>query len=556
MPKIYPCLLYFFTLFEFAQRFHCSHFRGGTINWKPVNSSADPFNNNVDIFVTTRFYWRLDYEYDAYCDQSTIANNGLIGNFDYIECISGCSSNTLLFTQVICTDFSSYENWKGGERTQQLNLPYDSRIVASYSSGDWITLLNGGGSWQVNFLLDLNKRNDTGKINSSPITTMSPIVRLNQACNSSIRIPVEDADKDLIKCRWAISGECGGVCGALPDSYLDSDNCVLFFKPPQTGFYGVTIQIEDFPKSTISNNNSFPLSSVPLQFLILSNTGNSQNCTSDQPFIYFHQDTLQDQSCIAVPLNSTFSETIIVYSISDVIEITTQSPYGFSKSNIFKYDNEENLWYVNVTWTPTDGQSIEIFCFKATNKLNYATPNYCVTLVVGAHAVSFYDPIPSGLVFPNQTSVLRIKSDKFILKSPRVSTVKFYDSLSNLIETIFSNSSNLVIDKDNRSLTIYPTYVFKEKLIYYIKFNRGVAISDEYCGLDSNKIIDESFWRFRVRDITPPVVNFLMPSLGTSNSSVKIEWSVNEEAYLSCSLNTPTSVVMADCNTSIGKFLL
>ena len=60
---------------------------------------------------------------------------------------------------------------------------------------------------------------------------------------------------------------------------------------------------------------------------------------------------------------------------------------------------------MNVTWTPTDGQSIEIFCFKATNKLNYATPNYCVTLVVGAHAVSFYDPIPLGLVFPNLRGV-------------------------------------------------------------------------------------------------------------------------------------------------------
>ena len=37
--------------------------------------------------------------------------------------------------------------------------------------------------------VNLTARNDTGRLNTSPVTTMTPIVRLKWGCNHTITIP-------------------------------------------------------------------------------------------------------------------------------------------------------------------------------------------------------------------------------------------------------------------------------------------------------------------------------------------------------------------------------
>ena len=115
-----------------------------------------------------------------------------------------------------------------------------------YTGGDWIALVRGGGSWEVRVKGNLTVRPDTGRINTSPITAISPILRLQHGCNHTIDIPsmhaialkawlcylitdlytipsVDDVDGDEVRCRWARSsdGECAGVCDAFPDAILD-----------------------------------------------------------------------------------------------------------------------------------------------------------------------------------------------------------------------------------------------------------------------------------------------------------------------------------------------
>lgn len=55
----------------------------------------------------------------------------------------------------------------------------------------WQSLRNGAssGSMRMTLTADLQPRSDTGVINSSPVVTMTPVVRLLAGCQHSLRIP-------------------------------------------------------------------------------------------------------------------------------------------------------------------------------------------------------------------------------------------------------------------------------------------------------------------------------------------------------------------------------
>lgn len=81
--------------------------------------------------------------------------------------------------------------------------------------------MSGGSSWSVQTVVDLRRRSDNGKINSSPLSATSPIIRLQLGCSYSIPVHTDDPDGDIVKCRWASgSSECGGVCNALSGGTL------------------------------------------------------------------------------------------------------------------------------------------------------------------------------------------------------------------------------------------------------------------------------------------------------------------------------------------------
>ena len=60
----------------------------------------------------------------------------------------------------------------------------------SFSGNNWISLVYSRyASWEVRMYVNLTVRNDTGRLNTSPVTTMIPIVRLKWGCNHTITIP-------------------------------------------------------------------------------------------------------------------------------------------------------------------------------------------------------------------------------------------------------------------------------------------------------------------------------------------------------------------------------
>ena len=53
----------------------------------------------------------------------------------------------------------------------------------------WISLVTGGRWWEIRVKGNLTQRADNGLINTSPISTMSPVVRLQYGCNHTLHIP-------------------------------------------------------------------------------------------------------------------------------------------------------------------------------------------------------------------------------------------------------------------------------------------------------------------------------------------------------------------------------
>lgn len=99
----------------------------------------------------------------------------------------------------------------------------------SYSSCCWISSLYkyGDGSWLVSTKIDLTRRSDIGRINSSPKSRSPAIVRFQEGCPKSLRIPVEDPDGDVVKCRLASFSESAIHSDSFPYGVLDE---VVFLK--------------------------------------------------------------------------------------------------------------------------------------------------------------------------------------------------------------------------------------------------------------------------------------------------------------------------------------
>lgn len=189
-----------------------------------------------------------------------------------------------------------------------------------FRSSAWInTLLVGGGSdWSVITTINLNPRQDNGRINHSPVSAMAPIMRLQFGCTYTIRIPVADSDGDVVRCRWAAKNptdECGGVCLAFTGAVLDQSKCELQYTANRTnGWYAVAVQIEDFMPSDTTFQR--PLSSIPLQFLVnINNTG--IGCPAPAVSAQFLiPPTPADQSVFDVVVGNAFQFQVVAQSAS------------------------------------------------------------------------------------------------------------------------------------------------------------------------------------------------------------------------------------------------
>ncbi|XP_056382551.1 uncharacterized protein LOC130276750 [Hyla sarda] len=86
--------------------------------------------------------------------------------------------------------------------------------------------------------------------NSSPVTTIMPIIRIPQNCATTITLLGHDPDGDLVSCRHGYYyGECS-FCSR--DFQIDHNKCTISIPSRiNTGSYVVELILEDFPKNNI-----------------------------------------------------------------------------------------------------------------------------------------------------------------------------------------------------------------------------------------------------------------------------------------------------------------
>ncbi len=327
---------------------------------------------------------------------------------------------------------------------------------------------------------------------------MDPVLKIAGKCNVRIKIPVEDIDGDTVRCRWSEKAkhECNGVCGPYSGFVLDEVNCIVTANVQTFGPYGLSFQLEDYNRQSIST----PLSSVPLKFIVnVTNSKCVATTNETASVIKIHELTrpIKD-ACVGVKSGSLFSEQVFVYSTSKVTEITVQGPQGLIKSAIFTHQSNASLYYATISWTPSsDQQGFHLVSIKASNQAGVSTTEqYTYRIVVGGGSPLLINPFPNFQLEEQAFYSFTLKSSIPVRSANRSSFVEIFElEYNTLVDRIPSNS----IQIEKTSIVKFKSnYKFKVNKVYYVLIDEGLVSSLEYCGVDSVKINSRNFWQFRI----------------------------------------------------------
>ena len=447
----------------------------------------------MEIFFHTS--WRRS-SINGFCNQSVTERGISIGYSGNLVCQHGCSESIISNVRpVVCTDFSIEDDWSFGERRFTDTFNETSNITIALTGGIW----KGFGSWSILTIFSMTRRNDTGRINSTPRTITTPLLRLQANCNHRIRIPVTDPDNDIVRCRWAVGyDECRSICDGFPEADLDPESCSITYAANLgVGYRAAAIMIEDFlPGSTV------PMSSVGLQFLVFV-FSSTRPCSDTPEFI---PPTPEDDSCVVIPPGGTFHTMLVAVSGNEndtITEIQTVSPAGLQKSDLF-HDEDSNVFYVNITWTPTTVQEndIQLFCFKARNSAGLTSSQVCIDLLPGYTAPS---PIPEtavptinmGLVYLSGTT-WRVNFDRDVGRPSTSAYITFHEFDTDVVvHRIDTSSSSEVVFANGSMIVLTPDHVFGENRKFYINFDRGAVIGVEGCRPENEPVTGRQFWTFK-----------------------------------------------------------
>ncbi|XP_071950967.1 uncharacterized protein [Antedon mediterranea] len=475
-----------------------SHYRGGSLRW--AVSPADPSK----LIVSWRVSWRRSYEPASgfKCERPGQELNG-----EGCLLCKTCVNETVIYAEPLkfnCTDFSDEgeatdEDWTTGigsyeyayERNK-FNLTFQF-LSRTHMGSNWIRLENYG---QANYYkmvssVDLDVRNGT---NSSPATTMLPIIRVQAGCTSKIRIPTLDADKDVVRCRWAVknSNECPEkadvshtqVCGPITsDSLIDENRCEITFSSAgkSPGWYGVSVMIEDFANKT----STIPLSMIPLQFLI---------------YVYplelpCRQIQVSSPLCEVIQTNELYTARIEAFSETAgvrIVSIDTVTPLGMRRSNLMQSSEDPSKFFIELNWTPSETGE-ETVCYYASDNNGVSSEQSCFKVVVmdsPQSIVSRPEPSPlSSHPIPGQ-SVSPTLSEWHIYYStnvqrPLYSKKIYIKSLTGdvLAEVDSSEEDEVEFVKDGNATRLRfatPGIVMPDKQSLLIELEEGAVVAGSF----------------------------------------------------------------------------
>ncbi|XP_054916803.1 uncharacterized protein LOC129379889 [Poeciliopsis prolifica] len=238
--------------------------------------------------------------------------------------------------------------------------PRTFTFIFGVGSSNWIENRNGIVTPLIRISNDFRNRSDINKPNSTPQTTILPLVRVPSNCQRNINLLVFDPDGDDIRCRYAAGPECN-IC--TPPSVLNvSSSCSLSFRPTNSsnkGPYAVQMMVEDFPRQTITLTDGFTgaqevktpsiaIGSIPLQFVFTVDPA-APSCTAGEYLPRFLPPTPQHGAQILTNVNQTLEISVRAEATqADISELLVSGPPGVTKSS----SGSGNF---TLTWKPIDG---------------------------------------------------------------------------------------------------------------------------------------------------------------------------------------------------------
>ncbi|CAG2216478.1 unnamed protein product [Mytilus edulis] len=318
-------------------------------------------------------------------------SGNFIGDKDW-KCVSGCSGHATAKPPVgpvyyTCTAAVKKEDWNKERRV--FNIILRKKDLLYYTGAMWMTLAlpfsqtgNSDGGWNIQTIVNLGKRSDTGLPNASPVTASKPLYELQFQCKHEIQIPMVDPDGDKVRCRWAVNEECHSICNAVPVATLDEDTCTLVFNANNThskddAWYAAALTIEDFPESPMligntSYNTSNAITAVPLQFIIHIKS-KPLDCNWKPIFV---SPTPAQDSHINIAAHASVNTRMYASNArnpkSTVVSISLTSPSGMTYTGPFNDSKHPGVVYWDLKWTPTAAQKGDnILCGTAEDDQGY-----------------------------------------------------------------------------------------------------------------------------------------------------------------------------------------
>ena len=194
-----------------------------------------------------------------------------------------------------------------------------------------------------------------------------------------------------------------------------------------------------------------------------------------------------------------------------ITEIQTVSPAGLQKSDLF-HDEDSNVFYVNITWTPTTDQEnyyIHLFCYTATNSAGLSSSQICIYLLPGYNAPA---PLPDTAA-PNMVlvrsadAIWRVNFDRDVQRPSATAYISFHEFDTDVVvHRIDTSSFSEVVFANGSMIVLMPDHVFELNREFYITFDRGAVIGVEGCRLGNEPVTRRQFWTFKTHNVTctPP----------------------------------------------------
>ncbi|XP_032440122.1 mucin-2-like [Xiphophorus hellerii] len=362
----------------------------------------------------------------TYYPKDMTTNGSLLVNVRYKLSFAACAANDTWSCSGNCgsetadVELSVVEE-SPGEWCQREGVA--TRLVSgtapfqlSLDGGNWITgIINSIVSWRAVTDVELSFRSDSNQINTSPVTTILPALRIPSNCPRNVSLLAFDPDGDEVKCRNGMTSasECNPC---TPPSVLNlSSSCTLSFSPTNSsneGPYAVQLVMEDFPRqninlvqpdgSSVQKTTNEAISKIPVQFVLKVDPA-VPSCSEGVYLPRFLSPTPDHGAQILTNVN----EGVEINIRAEATQSTISGLLFSGPHNVVK--NSQALGNFTLTWTPSNFESGEShpICFVVQSSLAssvYQSDLRCVTVKVGNSVpTTTMPPMPTTTTYPETT---------------------------------------------------------------------------------------------------------------------------------------------------------